>query len=177
MLPVLQHSNTGARRCLSRHSRKGGDSKHSKPSSLEYDVKTEIRCLVRVTQPSVAALLSVGRKAPADWACSLWTTSHCGQCVLFSETLVTQALTGNAGRALHVTPVGDRAMRPSQTSETNWREAHYISTVDLSSTFPAELPPDALMCSECPCGSVCVFTSEKARQPKPMDTEQRRETS
>ena len=63
-----------------------------------------------------------------------------------------------------MTPVGDRAMRLSQTCETNWHEAHYISTVDFSSTLPAGLPTDALLFPECPHECVRVFTSEEARQ-------------
>ena len=123
-------------------------------------------------------LLSVGRKAPADWARMLLVDHESLRtvCPLY-RNFGDPSIDWERWRALCVTPSGDGAMRPSQTSETNWREAHYISTVDLSSTFPAELPPDALMCSERPRGSVCAFTSEKARQPKPMDTEQRRETS
>ena len=98
-------------------------------------------------------------------AYSLWTSSHCGQCVVhFFRNLGDASIDWERWRALLVTPVGDRAMRLSQTHETNWREAHYISTVDLSSTFPAELPPDALLCSECPHESVRVLTSEKAKQ-------------
>ena len=59
--------------------------------------RARLRCaasLTRVAQPSVAALLSVGRKAPADWARmlfldleSLWTV-----CPLFRNVGGPQAL-------------------------------------------------------------------------------------
>ena len=67
-------------------------------------------------------------------------------------------------RALIVTPVGDRAMRLSQTYESNWHETPCIKTVDLSCTHAADLPAGVLLCPECPRECVRVFTSEKARQ-------------
>ena len=63
-----------------------------------------------------------------------------------------------------MTPVGDRAMRLSQTYESNWYETPCISTVDLSCTHVADLPAGVLLCPECPHECVRVFTSEKARQ-------------
>ena len=115
--------------------------------------------LIRVAQPSVAALLSVGRKAPADWARIFFGDLESQTvCPLFRNP-GDPSIDWERWRALLVTPVGDRAMRVSQTYETNWHEAHYISTVDLSSTFPAELPTDALLCPECPHESVRVFTN------------------
>ena len=113
VLPVLQHSNTGARHCLCRHSRKGGYSNHSKPSSLEYDVKTEIRCLVRVTQPSVAALLGVGRWAPADWARMLLVDHESLRtvCPLF-RNLGDPSIDWERWRALRVTPFGTERCGP-----------------------------------------------------------------
>ena len=121
--------------------------------------------LIKVAQPSVAALLSVGRKAPADWARVLLVDlgSLRTACPLF-RNLGDPSTDWERWCALLVTPVGNRAMRLSQTHDTNWREAHYISTVDLPSTFPAELPPHALLCPEFPHEIVRVFTSEKARQ-------------
>ena len=54
--------------------------------------------LIKVAQPSVAALLSVGRKAPADWpACSSVTSDRYGMRAYYSETLATQVLIGNVG--------------------------------------------------------------------------------
>ena len=67
-------------------------------------------------------------------------------------------------RALIVTPVGDRAMRLSQTHESNWHETPCIKTVDLSCTHVADLPAGVLLCPECPHEYVRVFTNEKARQ-------------
>ena len=55
-------------------------------------------------------------------------------------------------------------MRLRQTNESNWHETPCISTVDLSCTHVADLPADALFCSECPYESVRVYTSEKGRQ-------------
>ena len=72
--------------------------------------------LIRVAQPSVAALLSVGRKAPADWARMLLSDleSIRNACPLF-RNLGDPSIDWERWRALIVTSVGDRAMRLSQT--------------------------------------------------------------
>ena len=76
--------------------------------------------LMRVAQPSVAALLSVGRKAPADWARMLLgdLDSLRSVCPLI-RNLGDPSIDWERWRALLVTPVGDRAMRLSQTCESN----------------------------------------------------------
>ena len=67
--------------------------------------------LIRVAQPSVAALLSVGRKAQADWARMLLgdLESIRNACTLF-RNLGDPSIDCERWRALVVTPVGDRAM-------------------------------------------------------------------
>ena len=95
--------------------------------------------LIRVAQPSVAALLSVRNLGDPSIDWERW-------------------------RALIVTPVGDSAMRLSQTYVSNWHETPCIKTVDLSCTHAADLPAGVLLCPECPRERVRVFTSEKARQ-------------
>ena len=67
-------------------------------------------------------------------------------------------------RALIVTLVGDRAMRLSQTYESNWHETPCTKTVDHSCTHAADLPAGVLLCPESPRDCVRVFTCEKARQ-------------
>ena len=121
--------------------------------------------LIRVAQPSVAPLLSVGRKAPADWARMLLgdLESLRNACPLF-RNLGDPSIDWERWRALIVTPVGDRAMRLSQTYESNWHETPCIKTVDLSCTHVADLPAGVLLCPECPHECVRAFTSEKARQ-------------
>ena len=106
--------------------------------------------LIRVAQRAVAAFLSVGRKAPAD----LGPLRNLGDPCIDWERW----------RALIVTPVGDRAMRLSQTYESKWHETPCIKTVDLPCTHVADLPESVLLCPECPHECVRVFTSEKARQ-------------
>ena len=132
--------------------------------------RARLRCaasLIRVVQPSVATLLGVGRKASADWARMLLVKfeSLRAVCSLF-RNLGDPSIDGE--RWLETERCG--SVRPH---ETNWREAHYISTVDLLSTFPVELPPDTLLCPECP--HECV--RDRTTEPEPMDTEQWRETS
>ena len=131
-------------------------------------IESQIRraaSLIRVAQPSVAALLSVGRKAPADWTRMLLgdLKSLRNACPLF-QNLGDPSIAREHWRALIVTSVGDRAMRLSQTYESNWHETPCIKTVDLSCTHAADLPAGALLCPECACECVRVFTSEKARQ-------------
>ena len=121
--------------------------------------------LIRVAQPSVAALLSVGRKAPADWARMLLgdLESLRNACPLF-RNLGDPSIDWERWRALIVTPVGDRAMRLSQAYESNRHETPCIKTVDLSCTHVADLPAGVLLCPECPHECVSVFPSEKAIQ-------------
>ena len=124
--------------------------------------------LIRVAQPSVAKL-SVGRKAPADWARMLLGDLESLRSVLRSvcplfRNLGDPSVDWERWRALVVTPVGDRAMRLSQRHESKWHEAHCISTVNLLSTTSAEQPTGALLCPECSHECVRVFTSEMARQ-------------
>ena len=122
--------------------------------------------LIRVAaQPSLAALLSVGRKAPADWTRMLLgdLESLRNACPLF-QNLGDPSIDWERWRALIATPVGDKAMRLRQTYESNWHETPCIKTVDLSCTHAADLPAGVLLCPECPRECVRVFTSEKARQ-------------
>ena len=107
--------------------------------------------VIRVAQPFVAALLSVGRKAPADWARMLLgdLESLRNACPLF-RNLGDPSIDWERWRALIVTPVGDRAMRLSQTDESNWHETPCIKIVDLSCTHAADLPAGVLSCPECP---------------------------
>ena len=111
----------------------------------------------------------MGRKAPADWARMLLgdLESLRNACPLF-RNLGDPSIDWERWRALIVTPVGDRAMRLSQTYETNWHETPCIKTVDLSCTHVADLPAGVLLWPECPHECVRVFTS---------DTEQWQETS
>ena len=74
--------------------------------------------------------------------------------------------------ALIVTPVGDRAMRLSQTYVSNWHETLCIKTVDLSCTQVADLP-GVLLCPECP-HSVSASSRVRSRE---RPTELWRETS
>ena len=125
--------------------------------------------LVKVTQPSVAALLGVGQRAPADWASMLLGDLEALRevCPLF-QNLDDPSTDWERWRAPIATPVGDRAIQLSLKYESSWYEAPSISTVDLSNTCVTELPENALLCPECPSVCVCVcvrvFTSERARQ-------------
>ena len=69
-----------------------------------------------MAQPSVAALLSVGRKALADWARMVLGDLEPirNACPLF-RNLGDTSIEWERWRALIVTPLGDRAMRLSQT--------------------------------------------------------------
>ena len=143
--------------------------RHLKVPAIESQIRRArmryAASLIRVAQPSFAALLSVGRSAPADWARMLLVDleSLRSECPLFSN-LGDPSVDWEHRRALLVTPVGDRAIRLSLSHETRWRESCCISTVDLSCALPAEPPTDVLLCPDCPRESVRVFTSEKARQ-------------
>ena len=73
--------------------------------------------LIRVGQPSVAVLLSMGRKAPADWArMLLGDLESVRNAAHYPETLVTPGIDWERWRALLVTPVGD-----SDAAQTNKR--------------------------------------------------------
>ena len=97
-------------------------------------IESEVPALIRVAQPSVAALLSVGRKAPADSARVLLVDLESLRtvCPLFSD-LGDQCIHWERRRALLVTLVGDRAMRPSLSCETSWVTLH---PVPLTSRVP-----------------------------------------
>ena len=77
--------------------------------------------LTRIAQPSVAALLSVGRKAPSEWARMLFVDleSLRSKCPLFSN-LGDPGVDWERWRALLVTPVCDRAIKLSLSYETSW---------------------------------------------------------
>ena len=121
--------------------------------------------LVKVAQPSVAALLGVGQRAPADWASLLLgdLESLREVCPLF-QNLDDPSTDWERWRALIATPVGDRAIRLSLKFESCWYETPSICTVDMSNTCDADLPRNLLLCPECPSECVRVFTSERARQ-------------
>ena len=121
--------------------------------------------LVKVAQPSVAALLGVGQRAPADWASLLLgdLESLREVCPLF-QNLDDPSTDWERRRALIATTVGDRAVRLSLKFESCWYETPSIGTVDMSNTCVADLPRNVLLCPECPSVCVRVFTSERARQ-------------
>ena len=121
--------------------------------------------LVKVAQPSVAVLLGVGQRAPADWASLLLgdLESLREVCPLF-QNLDDPSTDWERWRALIATPVGDRAIRLSLKFESCWYETPSIYTVDMSNTCDADLPRNVLLCPECPSECVRVFTSERARQ-------------
>ena len=122
--------------------------------------------LVKVTQPSVAALLGVGQRAPADWASMLLGDLAALRevCPLF-QNQDDPSTDWERWRTLIATPVGDRAIRLSLKCESCWYEAPSVCTVDMSNECAPELPENALLCPECPCACVRVFLlSETARQ-------------
>ena len=121
--------------------------------------------LINVTQPSVAALLGVGQRAPADWAAMLLGDLEALRevCPLFAN-LDDPSTDWECWRTLLVTPVGDRAIRLCLKCESCWYEAPSVHTVDMTSGCVSELPENALLCPECPNESVRVFLSEGARQ-------------
>ena len=96
--------------------------------------------LVKVAQPSIAALLGVGQRAPADWASLLLgdLESLREVCSLF-QNLDDPSTDWERWRELIATPVGDRAIRLNLKFESCWYETPSICTVG-------------------------VFTSERARQ-------------
>ena len=120
---------------------------------------------VKVTQPTVAALLGVGQRAPADWASMLLgdLESLREVCPLF-QNLDDPSTDWERWNAFIATPVGDKAIRLSLKYESCWHEAPSICTVDMSNTCVTELPENPLLCPECPYECVRVFTSERARQ-------------
>ena len=77
--------------------------------------------LVRVAQPSVAALLGVGLRMPADWASMLLGDLEALRevCPLF-QNLGDPSTDWDRWRALIATPVGDRAIRLSLKPESCW---------------------------------------------------------
>ena len=121
--------------------------------------------LVKVAQPSVAALLGVGQRALADWVSMLLEDLKALRevCPLF-QNLDDPSTDWERWRALLATPVGDRAIRLSLNFESCWYETPSICTVDMSNTCVTELPENALLCPECPNVCVRVFKSERARQ-------------
>ena len=121
--------------------------------------------LINVTQPSVASLLGVGQRAPADWAAMLLGDLEALRevCPLFAN-LGDPSTDWERWRTLLVTPVGDRAIRLCLKCESCWYEAPSVHTVDMASGCVSELPENALLCPECPNESVRVFLSEGARQ-------------
>ena len=135
-------------------------------------IESQIRCarlryaasLVKVTQPSVAASLGVGQRAPADWASMLLGDLEYLRevCPLF-QNLDDPSTDLERWRALIATPVGDRAIRLSLKFESCWYETPSICTVDMSIMCVADLPRNLLLCPECPNECVRVFTSERAK--------------
>ena len=130
--------------------------------------RAPLRCaasLVKVTQPSVAALLGVGQRAPADCASMLLGDLEALRevCPLF-QNLDDPSTDWERWRALISTPVGDRATRLSLKYESCWCETPSFCTVDMSNKCVTELPKNVLLCPECPNVCVRVFTSERARQ-------------
>ena len=81
--------------------------------------------LVKVAQPAVAALLGVGRSAPADWASMLLgdLESLREVCPLF-QNLGDPGTEWERWKALMATPVGDRASRLCQKYESSWYTLH-----------------------------------------------------
>ena len=89
--------------------------------------------MVKVAQPSVAALLGVGQRGRADWASLLLGDLESPRevCPLF-QNLDDPSTDWERWRALIATPVGDRAIRLSLKHESCWYESPSILTVDMS---------------------------------------------
>ena len=121
--------------------------------------------LVKVAQPSVAALLGVGQRAPADWFSLLFVDLESLRKVCpFFQILDDPSTDWERWRALVATLAGDRAIRLSLKFESCWYETPSICTVDMSDMCDADWPRNVLVCPECQSECVRVFTSERARQ-------------